>query len=248
MDDGTVIGRGLEILQTVSSGIQVPLAELTKQTGIPKPTARRIAEDLKRRGVLIRTPGGYRVGPALERVGMAAALQRKLPDAHDHLTDLHVHVGGIAWLGLLRPTDSTELRPIDLVTDAELATAATAGWPDPTRLATLTGTAGGRLVLARRPDLMEQVARTGLHRSTPKSPPTVRELGAVMRQTRDLGASVESEQFTLGWRCVAAEFQCPDGTIGIIGATARVTRSDAHSMVRWTLRVAESLALSARSG
>ena len=115
-----MIGRGLEILQTVSSGIQVPLAELTRQTGIPKPTARRIAEDLKRRGVLIRTPGGYRVGPALERVGLAAALQRKLPDAHDHLTDLHVHVGGIAWLGLLRPTDSTELRPIDLVTDAEL--------------------------------------------------------------------------------------------------------------------------------
>ncbi|WP_203230874.1 hypothetical protein, partial [Agromyces humi] len=27
----------------------------------------------------------------------------------------------------------------------------------------------------------------------------------------------------------------PDGTIGIVGATARVNRSDAHSMVRWTV-------------
>ncbi|MUN06908.1 helix-turn-helix domain-containing protein [Agromyces luteolus] len=40
----------------------IGLAEITAMTSIPKPTVRRIAEDLVRRGKLERTPLGYGLG------------------------------------------------------------------------------------------------------------------------------------------------------------------------------------------
>lgn len=94
MNDGTVAGRALEIINTVARGLQTPLAELVAKTGIPKPTVRRIAGDLVRRQILMRAQHGYAIGSALDHVSQAAALQRKFPDVHEHLVELHPCCGG----------------------------------------------------------------------------------------------------------------------------------------------------------
>jgi hypothetical protein len=50
MDDHTVVGRAVAILDCVASAASpLPLAALTRKTGIPKPTVRRIASDLTER-------------------------------------------------------------------------------------------------------------------------------------------------------------------------------------------------------
>lgn len=235
MDDGTVVGRALEIINTVAMRIQTPLAELAAKTGIPKPTARRIAEDLVRRHVLVRAPNGYVIGPGLEHLGHAAAVQRQFPDAREHLAELHARCGGIAWLGAVGPHDATGPVPVEMVCDAELSAVARSGWPDMADPGTLANTAAGRLVLAHRADLLEKIARAGVPRTTPNSPSTLRQLEGILRQTRDRGASVESEQFMLGWRCVAAQFRGSGGDWVVLGVSAPVARSDPSRMVKAVL-------------
>lgn len=246
MDDGTVVGRAFEIINTVALRIETPLAELAARTGIPKPTARRIAEDLVRRQVLVRAPHGYAIGPALDHLGRATALQRMFPDAHEQLVELHARCGGIAWLGSVGQLGAPGPASVEMVHDAELSTLAKARWPDLRSPANLANTAVGRLVLARRPDLFEQMVRTGLPRTTPHSPATVRQLEGILRQTRDLGASVESEQYMLGWRCVAVQLHGPDDSRVILGVSAPTARSDPALILKATLLTAASMESSAK--
>ena len=241
MDDGTVVGRALEIVSTVALGIQTPLAELAARTGIPKPTTRRIAEDLVRRKVLIRLQHGYAIGPALTHLERAAALQRRFPDAHDHLVELHARCGGMAWFSPASPLQTPRPMPSEIVCDAELSGLPMDRWPDLTSPAALANTAVGRLILVQRPDLRERLARTGMPQPTPHSPTTTRQLDAILRQIGDLGASVESEQNALGWRCVAVRLDGPGGSAGILGVTIPVARGDLAQIVRATLRVAEAM-------
>ena len=59
MDDGTVLGRALLVLDACLCTSQVAsLAELTSATGLPKPTVYRLAEQLVRRRLLDRVEGG----------------------------------------------------------------------------------------------------------------------------------------------------------------------------------------------
>ncbi len=244
MDDGTVVGRALEIVNTVALGIQTPLVDLVAKTGIPKPTVRRIAEDLVRRHVLVRAPHGYAIGPGLAHLGRIAAYQHSFLDARDHLEELHAQCGGLVWLSPLDPHQAAVPLPVEVACDPELSGLVQAYWPDPTSLATLANTAGGRLVLDGRPDILDQLGRCGLPRSTPNSPMTVGELEAALWQAHDLGASVESEQSVLGWRCVAVRVRGLGQATAILGVTVPVARSDAGRILKATLRAAESLAAS----
>jgi DNA-binding IclR family transcriptional regulator len=77
VDDGTVLGRALAVINAVAEcGPHVALAELSTVTGIPKPTALRIATSLVARQLLTRTARGYALGPELSRLGEKALLQR----------------------------------------------------------------------------------------------------------------------------------------------------------------------------
>ena len=241
MDDGTVVGRALEIISTVALGIQTPLAELAAKTGIPKPTTRRIAEDLVRRKVLIRVEHGYAIGPALTHLERAAAIQRRFSDAHDHLVELHARCGGVAWFSPATPLQSPKPMPSEIVCDPELSGLLKGEWPDLTSPAALANTAAGRLVLLQRPDLFERLACAGIPQPTPHSPTTARQLDAILRQIGDLRASVESEQNALGWRCVAVRLDGPGRSAGILGVTIPAARGDLAQIVRATLRVAEAM-------
>jgi DNA-binding IclR family transcriptional regulator len=76
-DDHTVLGRALAVINAVAEhGPHVRLAELAAVTGIPKPTALRIANSLADRQLLTRTDGGYALGPEIRRLGEKASQQR----------------------------------------------------------------------------------------------------------------------------------------------------------------------------
>ena len=249
MDDRTVVGRALEIIETVAAlGPNVTLAELTTRTRIPKPTARRIAEDLVRRRILERSPDGYTLGVRLAELGETAALQNRYAALRPALVELHAQCGGIAWISAGRRF--SELTPVDMVCDPGLAELARSAWPPAGTPETLANTAGGRIVLAERPDLLERVARTGWRPATANSPTTVGHLLSALRQIRDLGAAVEAEQSMPGWRCVAAAVADPSGRPAILGLTVPVSTADPARMLRTTIRmhsaITETLASASR--
>ncbi len=244
MDDGTVVGRALEIVEAVAQhGPGLRLVELSVLTGIPKPTTRRIAQDLVRRQVLVHTSDGYTLGPTLSRLGETANLQRSFADAHGYLVELQAACGGIAWLSAGERLRI--MQPLDVVCDDDLKDTARTQWPGPTSgVAIMVNTAGGRVLLANRPDIVEKIARDGLPQGTPHSPSTMGQLEMILREVRDLGACVESEQAIVGWRCAAAGFTGPEGKPAVLGVITRVNRGVPPRMLRATRGAADSVAAS----
>jgi len=226
MDDHTVIGRTLEILAVVAAGEAEPvaLAEITRRTGLPKPTVRRIADTLARRQVLSKGVGGYRLGSA------SLAFARRAHDAeltrtrqNPLLVDLFRAVGGAVWLASVEDTDAggREIRLVDSVLGRAAAQTGPMQWPqdqnDPANLAT----ALGALVLPDQPELVARLLSAPPVRLTPYSPTTPRWFVAAAARARDEQYAVEHEQVRQGWSCLAVRVPEPDRmrVLGVVAPT-----------------------------
>jgi DNA-binding IclR family transcriptional regulator len=241
VDDHTVVGRALAIIEAVAArGAHVSLAELSAVTGIPKPTVLRIAASLVGRNLLTRTVRGYALGPELSRLGQKASLQQEFERYLPVLEELHAAHGGLAWVTAGR--DLLNVQPVIQVSDPDLVALARHGWPVPGSAAMLTNTAGGHLVLAQQPDLLDRIARGGL--APPSTPNAIRDaeqLCASVHRARKNGFAVESEQSTQGWSCVAALLPTTTDTRAMIGVTLPVGRADARETIRSVLRAFDTI-------
>lgn len=235
IDDHTVVGRALAVIDAVAEcGPNATLGELATLTGIPKPTAVRIASNLVARGLLRRTPHGYALGPELTRLGETATLHRDFDRYLPVLQELHAAHGGVAWLTAGR--ELINVQPVLRVCDSEFAAIARHGWPATGSPAMLINTAAGHLVLAHQPDLLDRMARHGMTPATPNSLREVRQLCASVDQARRDGIAVESEQSTPGWTCAAALLPATTAKPAIIGVTLPVGRANAREIIRSLLR------------
>jgi DNA-binding IclR family transcriptional regulator len=225
VDDHTVTGRILAVLDAVADlGEAATLAAMTRSTGIPKPTVRRIASDLCARGVLQRHDDTYHLGPRLLELGARAAKENSLRlTAAYHIRDLFARTGEIVWVSTI--TDTAHV-----LVDSAFGTSRTADmrqpWPARIRSMRFLATAAGRILLADRPELAEELAAQPLVRPTPYSVSTWRGLFETARAARDNGLAIEHEQSLLGYNCIAAGLRGPDRrVIGFVGVTGR-----AHAM------------------
>ncbi|WP_099040136.1 IclR family transcriptional regulator [Mycobacterium neglectum] len=240
LDDHTVVGRALAVIEAVvACGPNATLADLARLTGIPKPTALRIANDLVHRRLLRRTPNGYALGPELSRLGETASLQRDFDRYLPVLEELHAAHGGVAWLTAGR--ELAKVQPVGMVCDDGLEGIARAGWPAPGSAAMLINTAGGHLALAHQSDLLERVARNGMAPSTPHSLREVSQLYASVGRARQEGFAVESEQSARGWTCAAALLPARADKRAVVGVTIPVGRANARELIRSVLRALEAI-------
>jgi DNA-binding IclR family transcriptional regulator len=239
VDDHTMVGRALAILDAVAeSGPNASLGELATLTGIPKPTALRIANDLVQRGLLRRTLYGYALGPELSRLGETASLHRDFDRYLPVLEELHAAHGGIAWMTAGR--DLVNVQPVGMVCDVGL-TVARIGGPAPGSAAMLINTAGGHLVLAHQPDLLESVARSGMAPLTPGSLRDVKQLFASVHRARQEGMAVESEQGSTGWSCAVALLPSTSNKQAMIGVTLPVGRASTREKLRSLRRAFDAI-------
>jgi len=241
VDDHTVVGRALAVIEAVAAcGAYVSLAELAAVTGIPKPTVLRIAADLAARNLLTRTVRGYALGPELARLGEKASLQQEFERYLPVLEELHAAHGGVAWVTAGR--DLVNVQPVIQVCDPEFIGIARHGWPAPGSPAMLANTAGGHLVLAQQPDLLERIACSGIAPPpTPGALRDARQLCASVDRARRDGFAVESEQSTPGWICLAALLPRTTGTRAMIGVTLPVGRANAREIIRSVLRAFDAI-------
>ncbi|MEU6410063.1 helix-turn-helix domain-containing protein [Microbispora sp. NPDC046933] len=223
VDDGTVVGRVAAILDAVASASgPLPLAELTRRTGIPKPTVRRIAASLVSRGLLNRADDGYVPGGTLARYGLHALARHPAAlAAQPVLADLRQRApGGIAWLstvhgGALTLTGATCGR--------EHHAAIRARWPTAELIgSSVVLVAGCRLEIAHQPERAARILSAGWRRLTPYSVTDPRRMRSLLAEARDTGVAREDEQTRLGWSCLAAVLRGPGGAVtGILGIAGR---------------------------
>jgi DNA-binding IclR family transcriptional regulator len=247
VDDHTVVGRALAVLDAVTDcGPGATLAELVALTGIPKPTVRRIATTLVARGLLARTAHGYGLGPELRRLGEAASLHREVDYYVAALEELHAAFGGVAWL-LAGPGLATA-QPVVQVCDSEVAAVARAAWSAAGSTARLANSAGGHLVLAQQPTLLERVIRGGMAPTAPNSPREPRQLYAYVQRAGQDGVATESEQCITGWSCAAALLPAVGtGQPVIVGVSLPTGRASARQLLPPLLRAIQAIEQNCRT-
>ncbi|MFI5915754.1 IclR family transcriptional regulator C-terminal domain-containing protein [Dactylosporangium sp. NPDC051541] len=147
--------------------------------------------------------------------------------------------GEIAWM--IAVTDSTNTL-IESAFGSERSADMSRPWPAVIRSPGFLTTAAGRLVLADRPDLVEDLRAKPLPRLTPY---TVNHWGQIARTFTDVqatGVAIEHEQNRLGYSCIAAGIRDADGTlVGAIGVVGRTGTFVAERIDRPVRRAAEEL-------
>lgn len=232
MDDHTVTGRVMAVLDAVAhlSG-RATLAALTRSTGIPKPTVRRIAADLVTRGMLERDVDGYRLGAHLLHLGAEAARQQNVRrDAAPFVQDLFARTGEIAWMTAFTDTSNTL---VESAFGSQHIDDMRRPWPAVIRSAYFLTTAAGRLVLAHRPELIDDLRSQALPRLTPYTVTNWGQVTNAVGLVRDSGVAIEQEQTTLGYSCIAAGVHDRQGKlVGAIGVCGRTSTFVAERMRR----------------
>lgn len=235
MDDHTVMGRAMAILESVASdGPGLALADLTRSVGLPKSTVHRVARDLARRGLLQEQFGSYSLGVELDHIAQLAHVAEERHRVSKSLEDLRQLIGGILWFA---PLGQLEV-PAVLVADPEdLRIAGAQGWPS--REEMLTRTAAGLLALVHQPDVYRSVMDGFARRGDPVA---AVQLSRAVEQTRQAGVAVECGQVAAGWRCVAAanlDRESPQ----VVGVVLRQNRIPTASVVRPIRELAATLSV-----
>lgn len=196
----SVLARGLLLLDAFgASDAELTLAQLSARTGLPKPTAHRLAAELVTWGGLERTARGYRLGMTLFVLGQRVPVQRGLREAAlPYLEDLYeathenVHLTVYDSTGMLFLEKVTGRRSMPIVSRV--------GGRLPAHC-----TASGKVFLALGPpSYLRQVVDAGLTRMTPKTITMPGLLRRELDRTLERGYGINREESETGVAAVAA--------------------------------------------
>ncbi len=227
-----MLGRAVQLLDTFDSdSVSLSLAELTSRSGLPKPTAHRLAGQLVELGLLEKGGTAYRLGLRLFELGSAVGRQRRLRDAAlPVMQDLYEATHETIHLGIL---DGLEVLYIDKITGRRSTAVAT-------RMGTrkpLHCTALGKAILSHSPPaLLAAVIENGLAKHSPYTITHPTRLRTELANIADQGIAYDQEEYSLGVACVAAPVLDRHGgaqvAISITGPTARFNPASRAAAVR----------------
>jgi len=231
----TVLGRIAAILDAFDQGEQVlTLADLSRQSGFPKSTVHRLAEQLLTLGWLERDLNGYRIGMRLFELGGLAIERNQLRDAaFPYLYALTSSTGLSVQLGVLDRGEVVYLERIIV-----------GGYPVPTRLGGRMPahcTALGKAMLAFDDAAAERVMSWDL---VPRTRHTITEADALradLDRVRTTGVAFDRSEAHEGLGCVAAPIRNSGRAIGAVSVTGPIVRMDWTPMADAVQRAATKI-------
>ena len=212
----SVLSRALTLLSAFRPGdTELTLAELTRRTGIPKPTAHRLLGELATWDIVERTPHGIRLGMALFELGQLAPLQRGLLEAAaPFLADLFEATHETVHLAVPDGIDVVYVQKLPGRRGPSVNSRVGGRMP-----AYCTGV-GKALLAFAPPGRLAEVVAARLVRRTPRTVVAPGLLDRELARIRERGVAEEHEESTVGIACVAAPVL--DGT-GIAVAAISIT-------------------------
>ncbi len=248
VDDHTMVGRAFTVIDAcLADSAPTTLAALTRMTGLPKPTVRRIAEDLTHRGLLTRTPAGYTAGPSL--AAYATRALRDVESTRHHvtpqLTDLHGRTGAVTCVIRTECLDQWHLTASiynQVAADSGYAEA----WPRDAMNPAILASAFGQVALAGVRDHAEDLLRTGVPRMTPYTARHPMQISRALDRAHTDGEALEHEGLVEGWSCLAVPIGLRDQ--GTPFAVLAVVDTAAHFNTRTYMTQAHLAATSIEKG
>lgn len=196
----SVLGRTMALLTAFRPGdAELTLAELSRRTGIPKPTAHRLLAELSTWNVVERTPDGIRLGMGLFELGQLAPLQRGLHEAAaPFLADLFEATHETVHLAVPDGIDVVYVQKLPGRRGPKVDSRVGGRMP-----AYCTGV-GKALLAFAPPERLAAVLDAGLARRTPRTVVAPGLLHRELARIRRDGVAEEHEESTVGIACVAA--------------------------------------------
>lgn len=206
----SVSSRLFEVLFAFRPGrSRLTLAELTRHTGLPHATVRRLAMDLVSSGALDRAPDGrFTVGIRMWQLGTLAPLSLPLRTiAQPYLEDLHTALRQHVQLAVLDGATAVLIERISATHAVNLISHVGGRLP-------LHSSGVGKILLAHaRPELLDQVIAQGLPAHTPRTITDPARLRRTLDECRQTGVAVVHEETTPGADSVATRIMNTDGDV-----------------------------------
>ena len=200
----SVVGRMMAVVDALASGSDLTVSELSRSTGIPRPTVHRIVGDLVQRHLLTRTDSGFRLGARLSGHGDDDWDRHRLCNvARPYLDELYERTRQTVQLSAL---DGHEIVVLDYARDRQHPDLAEARATLPAHSA-----AAGKVTLAFGPqEWLARVLAAGL---TPITQHTIVQPSVLLEQLgrarRDGVAYEYEESFVGAWGVAAPVFGSP---------------------------------------
>ncbi len=216
-----MLGRAFTILGAYGpADRRLTLAEITRRTGIPKPTVHRLAGELLALGALEGEHGVYRLGMRMFEFGQLVPGQRDLREAAlPFMEDLYEAAHETVHLAVLDGTDVLYIEKIS--GHRRVAAGSRIGGRLPAHC-----TAVGKALLAvSPPGALEAVLAAGLARRTAFTITVPSVLRRQLIKAARAGVAYEREESDLGVTCVASPVQgFGNPAMAAISITGPVTR------------------------
>ncbi|MFF1488531.1 IclR family transcriptional regulator [Streptomyces sp. NPDC058319] len=195
-----MLDKAAQILECLDPTVEsYRLSELTRRTGLPKPTVHRLAADLVRLGWLERSGARYRLGAKLFELGSRVPRRRDLREAAlPFLQDLFEATRETVHLGVREGREVVYLERIHGHDALRLPSRIGGSLP-------LSCTAVGKALLAfSGTELTDEVLAGPLPSLTAHSLTDPARLRAALEKTQVAGLAYEEEEAAEGVSCIAA--------------------------------------------
>lgn len=204
------LARGLEVLRTFRPGRRVAtLSEIAADTGLARPTVRRIMLTLEALGYVRTADRGFALTPRVLELGMTYINSLNMWDvARPHMEKLVAQTN--------ESTSMAQLDAGDIVYVARVAVPkiVTLSVTIGTRFPAIATSMGKVLLAAQDPDTLDAVlaepTRSGI---TPRWQPTRPELLRVLREVRAKGWAIADQDLAPGIRSVATGVRDGNGRV-----------------------------------
>jgi DNA-binding IclR family transcriptional regulator len=226
--------RAFAVLEHIASADEpLTLDELTRASGLPKPTAYRILQLLVRGGLVERHTHDKRYAVGLRMCALSLAVQMHSPQRHERRAILARLVKAIGETCNFTMLDGSEVLYVERVeTSADVRLHVNAGSRVP-----LHCTASGKLLLSDLPPA--QVRRLlgpgPLARYTDRTTTSVAALERELVKIRASGVGTDVGEYLLGSVCLAVPVRDPRGrmcaAVAVHGPAPRMTLKKGHSFL-----------------
>ncbi|MFJ9179453.1 IclR family transcriptional regulator [Streptomyces sp. NPDC102360] len=240
----SVSSRVFEVLFAFRTGhSRLTLADLTRKTGLPHATVRRLALELIEAGALDRAPdGGFTVGLRLWQLGTLAPLSVPLRTAAlPYMDDLHAALRQHVQLAVLEGTAAVLVERLSAGHAVDVTSRPGGRLP-------LHSSGVGKVLLAHAaPELTDHVIAQGLTPHTERTLTDPAQLRAQLAECREIGVAVVHGETSHGADSVATRILNAEGeVVAALSVVAGAGTIDLHT-VRPAL-IASGLAVSRRLG
>ena len=223
------LARGLDVLRSFRPGTPaMTLSEIAGETGLARPTVRRILITLEALGYVRGADRGYALTPRVLDLGMAYVHSLSMWDvARPHMEKLVAQTNESTSMAQLDGGDIVYVARVAVPKIVTLAVTIGTRFPAP-------ATSMGKVLLAALPPAslpaaLAEASRSGI---TPRWQPSAAELEATLREVRAKGWALADQDLAPGIRSIATGVRDGDGAvIAAINVTVHAAETSVETLL-----------------